>query len=232
MHSKFESVSIDTEVFAKYPTYSCFVMVVEGISGGESDERSEAFLSEIEELTLRKLNEKAIDEWAEFQVWREAFNSFGVKPRVARSSAEALVRRLEKGLPRIDMLTDLYNAISVKHMIPIGGENLEKYVGAPRLAIAKGDEKFDTFVDGELVNLSPENGEVVWRDDQGVTCRRWNWRQCVRTRLDHETSQVLFIVDGLGVNSAERAVSAGQELLSKIQDWWPESQFTSRLISN
>jgi DNA/RNA-binding domain of Phe-tRNA-synthetase-like protein len=29
----------------------------------------------------------------------------------------------------------------------------------------------------------PEPGEVIWRDDDGVTCRCWNWRQCVRTRI-------------------------------------------------
>jgi DNA/RNA-binding domain of Phe-tRNA-synthetase-like protein len=31
----------------------------------------------------------------------------------------------------------------------------------------------------------PEPGEVIWRDDDGVTCRCWNWRQCVRTRITH-----------------------------------------------
>ena len=34
--------------------------------------------------------------------WRSAFLSFGVKPRQARSSVEALVRRVDAGLPRID----------------------------------------------------------------------------------------------------------------------------------
>lgn len=29
----------------------------------------------------------------------------------------------------------------------------------------------------------PRPGEVIWRDDAGVTCRQWNWRQCTRTRI-------------------------------------------------
>nr|WP_198168702.1 hypothetical protein [Agromyces aureus] len=41
----------------------------------------------------------------------------------------------------------------------------------------------------------PEAGEVVWRDDAGVTCRRWNWRQGRRTGLADETRAAFFILD-------------------------------------
>lgn len=43
----------------------------------------------------------------------------------------------------------------------------------------------------------PEIGEVVWRDDAGVTCRRWNWRQGRRTALTEESTTALFIIDAL-----------------------------------
>jgi hypothetical protein len=39
-----------------------------------------------------------------------------------------------------------------------------------------GEEPFDAVANGETVAEYPEAGEVVWRDDAGVTCRRWNWR--------------------------------------------------------
>jgi hypothetical protein len=39
-----------------------------------------------------------------------------------RPSVEALVRRLDPdGLPRIDRITDVYNAVSVAHQLPLGG---------------------------------------------------------------------------------------------------------------
>ena len=113
--------------------------------------------------------------------WRAAFEKFGVKPRVARSSFEALMRRVDRGLPRIDLLTDIYNAVSVFHRIPIGGENLSAYSGPARLVLVSGDETFDTRENGETVLQHPEAGEVIWRDDVGVTCRRWNCASaCVR----------------------------------------------------
>lgn len=150
---------------------------------------------------------------------------------MARSSVEALARRVETGLPRINWLTDIYNAISVKHLLPIGGENLDKYVGAPRLKFATGEELFDTMANGEAVNESPDAGEVVWADENGVTCRRWNWRQCVRTRLDLDTTTALFIFDGLDLTSAARIEVASNELFTHIANKWPESTVNYRKLS-
>ena len=39
------------------------------------------------------------------------------------------------------------------------------------------------MADGISVTEHPDPGEVVWCDDAGVTCRRWNWRQARRTQL-------------------------------------------------
>jgi DNA/RNA-binding domain of Phe-tRNA-synthetase-like protein len=60
-----------------------------------------------------------------------------------------------------------------------------------------GTEAFDTVVQGESVIEHPKPGEVVWCDDAGVTCRRWNWRQGQRTQLTADTTDALFILDTL-----------------------------------
>src|SRR2546429_6774785 len=96
----------------------------------------------------------------------------------SRPSVEALLRRVEAGLPRIDRLTDIYNAISVRHLLPVGGEDLARYRGPARLTRAAGDEASDTVRDGEPVTGHPQSGEVIWRDNAGVTCRCWDWPQC------------------------------------------------------
>jgi hypothetical protein len=48
---------------------------------------------------------------------------------------------------------------------------------------------------GEAIIEHPDPGEVAWCDDGGVTCRRWNWRQCRRTQLRDDTTTALFILD-------------------------------------
>jgi hypothetical protein len=97
----------------------------------------------------------------------------------------------------VNRLTDIYSAVSVLHQIPVGGEDLTRYAGPPRLVRAAGTELFDTAADGISVIEHPEAGEVVWCDDAGVTCRRWNWRQARRTQLREDTNAALFILDVL-----------------------------------
>jgi DNA/RNA-binding domain of Phe-tRNA-synthetase-like protein len=222
--------SIDDAVLALRPDYRALLIVARGVRGGPSDERSEAALRQAEESVRTRLDGAAPESLPEIAAWREAFLGFGVKPRQARSSVEALVRRIESGLPRIDRLTDLYNAVSVEHLIPIGGENIARYVGAPRLVRAVGDEEFDTVADGEQVVVNADHGEVVWRDDLGVTCRRWNWRQCVRTRLDVGTTDVLFILDGLEPVDADRLHAAGEALVAHLRADAPDVEVAWRLV--
>lgn len=114
-------------------------------------------------------------------------------------------------------MTDIYNAVSVRYQIPIGGEDLEKYVGAPVLVRAKGDEVFETMANGKTVEENPEIGEVVWCDEVGVTCRRWNWRQGPRTALSGESTKVLFILDALEGCSDEKLELAGNELIEALR---------------
>jgi DNA/RNA-binding domain of Phe-tRNA-synthetase-like protein len=207
---------VDDEVFRLQPDYRALLIVATGLRGGASDDVSDAALSRAEQSARQRLAGAAPESLAEITAWREAFLGFGVKPRQARSSVEALLRRVDTGLPRIDRLTDLYNAISVEYLIPIGGENLTSYVGPPHLVRAIGDEHFDTVADGAPVISSPEPGEVIWRDDIGVTCRRWNWRQCVRTRLEDSTANALFILDGLEPTSTARLEEAAHALLESL----------------
>jgi DNA/RNA-binding domain of Phe-tRNA-synthetase-like protein len=207
---------VDPSVFALRPDYRALLIAVAGVRGGPSDEISDAALRRAEGLASARLDGDSPESLPEVQSWREVFRGFGVKPRQARSSVEALLRRVDAGLPRIDRLTDLYNAISIEHLIPVGGENLDRYAGPPALVRAAGDEPFDTIFDGEPVVMHPELGEPVWRDDLGVTCRRWNWRQCVRTRLGETTANVLFILDGLAPVSTAALEAAGQALVAAI----------------
>jgi DNA/RNA-binding domain of Phe-tRNA-synthetase-like protein len=119
-------------------------------------------------------------------------------------------------LPRINVLVDLYNAISVRHLIPVGGEDLDRLQGPLRLTVADGSEPFEG-PDAE----PPKPGEVVWRDDAGVTCRRWNWRQGTRTRLTEASTRAFFVFDRLPALPAEQFERATSELTSALTARWP-----------
>jgi hypothetical protein len=148
------------------------VVVAEGVGGAPADELPAVVPAPLDHPHLL--------------AWRDAFRSFGVKPKRAVCSAEALIARGE--LPRINPLVDRYNAVSVRLAVPVGGEDLARVVPPVRLVFATGDEPFDG---GD----PPRPGEVVWLDGLGVTCRRWNWRQGARTRLTEETARAYFLFD-------------------------------------
>ena len=172
--------------------------------------------------------------WAEahLEAWREVFRRFGAKAQRTPCSAEALRKRVlrEGSLPRIHPVVDLYNAISLSFAVPVGGENLAAYVGTPRLVVATGTEAFDTIRDGQPAEEHPEAGEVVWRDDHGVTCRRWNWRQGVRTRLDSEARQMWFILESLPQMPLAALHQAGDELAGGLHAMMPNASMEITLI--
>lgn len=221
---------VEPEVLAAHPTYRALLLVARGLVGGPSDAASEGALVEAERSVSELSRTTAVDELAQVVEWRAAYRSFGVKPRQARSSVESLLRRAEAGLPRIDRLTDIYNAVSVLHLLPLGGEDLDHYVGPPRLVVAVGDEPFDTVADGEPVRHVADAGEIVWRDGLGVTCRRWNWRQCTRTRLTTTTTNALFILDGLGSTGADELRAAAADLEHRLAESSPDATFATRLL--
>jgi DNA/RNA-binding domain of Phe-tRNA-synthetase-like protein len=142
---------------------------------------------------------------------------------------DALLRRAD-ALPSINRVVDAYNAVSVEYALPIGGEDLDAYQGPPRLVRATGDEPFDVVAGGEPAVEHPNAGEVVWRDDAGVTCRRWNWRQCVRTRLTETTKNGLFLLERLEPYSLDRLDEAAGRLAEMLRAISPGVRIDTRLI--
>jgi DNA/RNA-binding domain of Phe-tRNA-synthetase-like protein len=72
---------------------------------------------------------------------------------------------------------------------------------------------------GDLRLVRAGDGEVVWRDDIGVTCRRWNWRQGTRTRLTETTTRAFFVFDALAPQTPGAAV---EELIAQLRARAPE----------
>lgn len=131
----------------------------------------------------------------------------------------------------MNRLTDIYNAISVKHQIPLGGEDLDKYDGAPFLMRATGKEEFRTFSSGEALTELAAPGEPIWCDQAGVTCRRWNWRQGPRTALTDETTRILFILDALEPVGDEALVNVAGELASALEGLDSGVESSYRIVS-
>lgn len=210
-----DRIHVDDAVTALRPDFAVLAVCAYGLANGPSDDRSRAWLAEAAEHAA------PLDD-PRLEAWRDAYRSFGAKPSRTRPSVDALTRR--KPLPEINLVVDAYNAVSVRHCLPIGGEDLRRYQGPARLVRAAGDEPSEDALG------APEIGEVIWRDDAGVTCRRWNWRQCVRTRITEETIDALFLFERLEPLTLEELAAAGDALAALLAEITPGVRVESRLI--
>ena len=205
--------SIDPEVAALRPDYRVLLMVAEGLDPQTGAEIADRLIAQAEAHAAVLLADTPVEELPHIASWREAYRAFGAKPQRTRNALEALTRRAPNGLPRINPVADF-----------------AMYQGPARVIRSGGDEPFETVAHGEVVVENPVEGEVVWRDDVGVTCRRWNWRQGPRTGLSDETETALFILDALDPVTDEELDEAGNALAEALLELGGDVQIHRRIL--
>lgn len=224
------TLTVSDEVRTLAPGFTPLAVEARGLVNGPSDAVSAALLDDAARRLKERLGDRPPHEDPHLAAWRDVYTAFGAKPSRTRNSAEALAKRAltDAGLPRINQLVDLYNAVSVAHLIPVGGEDTDRIAGTMRLVRATGTEPFATVAGGAEAVEHPEPGEVVWCDDEGVTCRRWNWRQGVRTRLTEQSVNAVFLLEGMAPMTAAELDAAATELVEGLEKLSPGARITVR----
>jgi DNA/RNA-binding domain of Phe-tRNA-synthetase-like protein len=224
------TLTVSDDVRALAPGFTHVAIEAHGLVNGPSSEAGSALLDDAARRLAVRLGARAPREDPHMAAWRETYTAFGSKPSRTRNSAEALAKRALSGagLPRINLLVDLYNAVSVAHLIPVGGEDIDRIEGGMRLIRATGEEDFVTVAGGEETVEHPDAGEVVWRDDAGVTCRRWNWRQGPRTRLTERTTSGIFLLESLAPMPVAEVTAAAAELAELLAKFSPGADISVR----
>ena len=211
---------IDPKVWEMFPDFFISSVVIRGATNTAAAD-----------MEFTDTPEKALID-AHLLSWAEAYRESGEKHKKTPSSAYALIKRFEKTgeLPVINPIVDLYNRISIEYGIPAGGEDINKYQGVPTLRVSDGTDPFETTKSGEVVTEHPREGEIIWRDDLGVTCRRWNWRQGPRTRIDDDTSNFWFVLEALPPFNAVIVKAATIALVEGIRKVNPNAECFAKLI--
>lgn len=185
-------------VFDRYPGLLIGVVEARGVDNGAPRPELREDLRRAERAARDLLGRGPIAEHPRIAPWREAYRAFGAKPSKYRSSVEALARRALAGdeLPSINPLVDLYNRVSLVYLLPAGGEDLAAISGTVELRFAGYDEPAVELL-GDPEPKPPEPGEVIYADDLGAVCRRWNWREAARTKLTARTRDALLVLEAL-----------------------------------
>ncbi|MFA5927486.1 MAG: phenylalanine--tRNA ligase beta subunit-related protein [Patescibacteria group bacterium] len=213
-----KKVVIEQSIFGKYPSAKVGVIVAKNINNVSSSEEITARLREEEKRIREGFVTETLSQHPKINCWRKAYSAFGSKGGEYKSSVEALYRRVIKGgkLRPINPLVDIYNYISLKHMMPVGGEDLDNIEGDIYLTFA-GSNEVPVLLLGDEEAKTPTAGEVIYKDNISAICRRWNWREADRTKLTENTKSAILVIDGIDPLSNEEIASALDEFETLIR---------------
>jgi len=210
---------IDDKIFEQYPSLNIGIVIAKGIDNTGESPDALSMLSEQSNTIKSKYDLETLKEVPKIHAWRETYSAFGAKPKKYTCSVENLYRMILEGvqLRHINKVVDIYNYISLKHMVPVGGDDIDKVDGNITLRFATGAEPFIRLNSDGVDH--PKEGEVVYVDDKEVLCRRWNWRECDKSKMMPETKNVTLIAEGLSAFSKEEIETIVKELASLVEKY-------------
>jgi len=191
-------IRIADQIFDEYPHFILGIVIAHQVDNASDNPEITQLLRSEEEKLRDRLADITIVEHPHISPWRDAYRRFGAKPKKYRSSIENLVRRTIKGrqLPHINNLVAIYNTISLRYVMPVGGEDLDRIAGDVWLTTAAENEAPIRLL-GEKDERPPYPDEVIYKDDIGTICRRWNWKEADRTKLMPGTQNAIIVIERL-----------------------------------
>jgi DNA/RNA-binding domain of Phe-tRNA-synthetase-like protein len=207
-------------IFDEFPELVLGLVMLHNIDNSQSKPEITEILQEAQAALPDKFGGTPVIEHPAIASWREAYRKFGAKPKDYPSSVENLTRRVLNGatVGHINNLVDLYNIISLRHILPVGGEDLDKIVGDVLLTRAGNDEPA-VFLLGEKEARSPHAGEIIYKDEAGAICRRWNWKEADRTKLTQATQNAFLVIEALPPVSRATVETAIRELADLVKEY-------------
>lgn len=203
---------IDEQVFDLFPTLNIAVMVFKGVDNqghGQPAPLAAACNDLMQTLSAQNGLPSQIQEYSQAMKLIK-------RKKGCLASIEAMAKRIKSGeaIKSINPVVDLYNAASLRHLIPCGGEDLDKIKGDMVLGLAHGDESFIPLGGGE--DSPPREGELIYRDDAGAVVRSWLWREADRTKIDHQSRNVMLYMELVNPDRQADLYSAMQRLQQGI----------------
>lgn len=208
---------IEKEFFDIFEEAKIGVIIAKNIDNKNTNEVVLKALEDSQNLALKHIPNDDFTSNEVIKTWRDAFTKFK-KKKGSRCSIEALLKRVKLGnrISSINPLVDLYNSISLKYALPCGAEDIDKFVGDLKLGFAKGDEKFLSY--GDEASTTALENELVYKDEESIVCRSFNYREAVRTMITQNTKNAFLCIETIDKNSSLKLEEALLDLKSLISD--------------
>lgn len=213
-------IEIVPEIFTAFPGYTRHLLVAEGVDNAGVKPELELMLREAESALRSDDSLADVKAHPRIASWRSAFESFGVNPNKCPPSIANLVKRVRGGkdMPYVNTLVCIFNVVSMKYILPAGGDDLAKVIGDVRLGFAGGEEVYVPLGSPESAER-PNPGEIILYDtgSKDVFCRAWCWKNGDRSRIEESTRRVAINVDALPPVSVEDGLRAAEETAGLVR---------------
>jgi DNA/RNA-binding domain of Phe-tRNA-synthetase-like protein len=198
---------IDYRIFEKFQGLNIGIVIARNVNNKGVSEEILKKIKEQERKIRSKYNIETLSQQPKIDIWRRAYSTFGAKPKENKSSVENLYRLILNGveLRHINKLVDIYNFISIKHMLPVGGEDIDRMKGYIELTFA-GQNEVPILLLGDKDPRPPHEGEVIYKDD-------------ISTKLTEETKNCILVIEGLQPIIKEEVKDATKELTELIREF-------------
>lgn len=180
--------------------------------------RLDTLIGEREAVCRQRFPDIPLSEIDGIAAWRDAYKRFGIKKTSYRSSVERLVKNVlaERRLPVINTFVDCYNAVSLRHVFPVGADDVGKIENEVSFRYSRDTDTFFPLGQAEAANDPPKSGEVVLASGSKVLCRRWNWYQDARSPITTGTKRALVTIQSQGNGELHEATDDLVALLAEF----------------
>ncbi len=209
---------IEDAVFQMFPKFCRGIVIAAGIDNSRSSPDLEGLLRDQEE---KMRQDPAVDPATNPRLlaWKDAYRQFGSNPNKFTPSIVFLAKQVTAGKPvrSISPAVDAFNIISIRHIIPCGGDDMNSVEGDVTLGRAVSDEIFAPLFRPDEIE-HPDPGEVIYvnRRTKKVLCRRWNWRNADFSKITPDTKNLAINVDGMMPSIAREEIEEAAEELSQL----------------
>ncbi len=204
---------VEDRVFETLPEVCFGVIIAKGIDNTRNYPQIEQML----ELSVAAAEERfrgaKVKEDPAIIPYREAFLKLGINPNKFMCSIESLFTRISKGkgVPHINPVVDLLNAVSIKYQLPMGSHDIDQMDADIEERFSR---KTDTFLPfGETQREEMPEGELVYAVGSEIRTRRWIWRQSEIGKMGEGSRNIFFPIDGFKSVNGERISVAQEELM-------------------
>jgi DNA/RNA-binding domain of Phe-tRNA-synthetase-like protein len=194
---------IEQEIFDLFPGMKIIAVVANGLKDGNTSAIAEEMKTAWQSAAEEAVKYENAQSHPNIMPWGERMKAAGAPRKKFPSSIEALVRRAGKGGEPVSIgpLVDFYNTISLSHIVPAGGYDIDDLQHGLTLRLSREGDTFKALDEETEVDIP--TGEVSYADGAEVVTRHFVWKQSRRALITSDSRNVVFVAEVLGELPAE-----------------------------